>query len=639
MKPVFTGEQKEVLAITQGTHLVLAPPGSGKTELLAARIEKGVRDGYREDEMICLTFTNRAARGMKERIRARLPYNKIIIGNLHHYAARFLYSNKLISPSTAVLDEVDTEQLLDEAKKDAGYPRKGEKAAATSVLLQVNNYYKQQKMGFPENLLVEPDFENIKSVDLIKIVCRRYEELKEESDVIDFDDMLSLTYKSLTDKQEGWQYCNFRWMQVDEVQDMNPIQWFIVKSIASEDCLSVYFGDYEQAIFSFMGAKLESLHKIEKECRLDVKNGIHNFQANFRSPSYLLDILVEYAEKRLKPRWKKPPVSMVKEEKKPGYLKMISIDGEWPQEAKYIVSKLLPELEKDNSRTAIIVRYNQSADILSDEMKIKEIEHFKISGFDLFKRKTVKGLMSFLSVFNDKFDRMAWARLFFIFGKIKTLKEARHLTNDIFKLRLLPTDFLGTNNDVSEDFGDNNKAIKRFKVNFEGLYTDIISKFGENISLEDISKQYFNYLVKNEIVPAKEIDKWEIAEIDKLFRHMKKISADDGLIMLKERIDRYVPDYKTYNEADLATGDEKIYLSTVYKAKGLEFDNVIVAEAVTDVYPSWASKHPRKKMKTQEHYMSHCPVHVNVYILPVIPNQSIRMAGYFQESLLPSLIV
>ena len=218
-------------------------------------------------------------------------------------------------------------------------------------------------------------------------------------------------------------------------------------------------------------------------------------------------------------------------------------------------------------------------------MKIKKIDHFKISGFDLFRRKSVKGLMSFLSVFNDKFDRMAWARLLFIFGKMKTLKEARHLTNDIFKLRLLPTDFLGNNNDVTEDFGDNNKVIKRFKVNFEGLYNDIVSRYGENISLEDISKQYFNYLVKNELAAAKEIDEGEIAEIDKLFRHMKKVSADDGLMMLKERIDKYVPDYKTYNEADLATGNEKIYLSTVYKAKGLEFDNVIVAEAVSDVYP------------------------------------------------------
>jgi DNA helicase-2/ATP-dependent DNA helicase PcrA len=135
---------------------------------------------------------------------------------------------------------------------------------------------------------------------------------------------------------------------------------------------------------------------------------------------------------------------------------------------------------------------------------------------------------------------------------------------------------------------DNGKLLNRFRNKFKRLYYDSISKFEDNVQLETIVDHYFNH-------SGDGLDNQEKAEVEKLTRHMSRIDRNDNTTSLKERINKYIPDYKRYKESDLITGDEQVYLSTVYKAKGLEFDNVIVAEAVNGIYPYWASNTEEKK--------------------------------------------
>lgn len=478
---VFTEEQKKVLAIEKGVHLVLAPPGSGKTELLAARVENAVSNGYKEDEIICLTFTNRAAKGMKERVESKFPDNKIIIGNIHHYCSEFLFKNQLLPQFTSILDEEDAEQILNEAKAELSYPE-NERDLYNNVkkpkvynpsLQKLNTCIKQRELNFPEDLLVEPDYTTIPQIDLARRVCRKYESLKAEYDLMDFDDILTRTYYFLRNKKETYSICNFKWIQVDEVQDMNPLQWAILRLIANEKCLSVYFGDYEQAIFSFMGAQLRSLHKVEEECKNTPGNGIHNLQKNFRSPSYLLSIFVDYAQTLLKPIWKQRPIANITETAGEGYLRIYTVNGQVEAEATFITKEILPELRKDGSKTAIIVRVNDTADIISQKLTDNGIEHFKISGFDLFRRASIKGLMSFLSILDNEFDRMAWARILFLFGKMDSLKEARGLANNLFKCGLPPADILANQTSSLLTFSNNfkNGRMVIFDTETTGLDT------------------------------------------------------------------------------------------------------------------------------------------------------------------------
>lgn len=778
-----TDEQQKILDIRRGTHLVLAPPGSGKTELLAHRVFNAKNDGYSDSEIICLTFTNRAAKGMNDRIAEKYPNNKIIIGNIHHFCSKFLFQNKLVSLNTSILDEEEADQLIEELKTEFQYDVK----VYNPELIKLATYLKQKEFGFSEELFIKPSEADIPYVWSAKELCEAYNKEKQENNYLDFDDLLTLTYYHLT-HNEGREFLldKFKWLQVDEVQDLNPLQWAIINEItATKDALVVYFGDYEQAIFSFMGAKLDSLHKLEKTIKSNHQNGIHNLLKNFRSPSYLLEIYIKYAETHLTPSWKKPPYSNIKMDAPKNALNIFKVVGDIYQEAYCISKEILPPLLNGEDKTAIIVRFNKSADVISQSLNKNNIPHFKISGFDIFRRKTVKGLMAFFSIIQNEYDRLSWGRLFFEFNIFTTLKQSRAFINDLNLKGLTPIDilkydanssrlveffdifenkemvvfdtettgldtqkddiiqiaaikisngevkeifevYINTTKDITEsekihhiskekldkdgtshskglmDFlnfcgrdavlvahniaydydilfhnvdkyckeslkdycsekfdtitiarllypslssyklkdlihflkveGENShnalddvKAtvslikrlndkfsyttrseqkdflsdvknaliLQKFIERFNTPYSFIQAQLSSNFTLRQVAEYYFDYHKEvfspknNEEELKNWLEEWndEMREVDKLLKHFSFYTENNHSEILSKKIDRYIPEYKMFKESDLYLGTEKVVVSTVYKAKGLEFDNVIVAETTDETYP------------------------------------------------------
>ena len=104
-------EQQKIVDLESGQHLVLAPPGTGKTELLVHRIRKAIQH-IPHDQIACLTFTNRAAKNMVDRIRQEIGENDVFIGNIHSYSSKFLRKNNLIPQITSMMDEEDTDLLF-----------------------------------------------------------------------------------------------------------------------------------------------------------------------------------------------------------------------------------------------------------------------------------------------------------------------------------------------------------------------------------------------------------------------------------------------------------------------------------------------------------------------------------------------
>jgi DNA helicase-2/ATP-dependent DNA helicase PcrA len=795
-----TEEQQKILDIKEGLHLVLAPPGSGKTELLAHRVFNAKNNGLQDSDIICLTFTNRAAKGMKERIEEKYPNNEIVIGNVHHFCSLFLFRNNLIPLNTNILDEEEADQLLEELKEQFNYPSSNEKIYNPD-LIKLATYLIQKELGFPEDLFLKPKLSDIPDPWKAKKLCEAYNKEKQDNNYLDFDDLLTLTYYNLTHTDKtNLLLSQFKWVQVDEVQDLNPLQWAIIHEITAPNAHVVYFGDYEQAIFSFMGAKLDSLHNIEKICKSNPKNSILNLCKNFRSPSYLLDIYIKYAETHWTPTWKQRPYSHLKQEVPEKSLCIFKVKGKIDDEADYISKSILPILFGNEDITAIIVRFNKSADIISNALKRQNIPHFKISGFDIFRRKTIKGLMAFFSVFQNEYDRLSWARIFYEFEVIKTLKESRAFVNNLHTKGITPIDileyygkssrlseffnifsnqemvvfdtettgldtegddiiqiaavkiangkikdtfevYINTEKDITEsekvhhiskthlniygvshekglsDFmqfiGENavlvahnirydysilkhnlqryckkslsdyckqqfdsitiakliypnfasyklkdlldflkvegvnshnalddvkatvslieklyldfcydlkqsqnvylqdiqntlifNKLITKFK----NLYSVILNQIDTHTTLNQLTKYYFEYYrnlfaPKDEEKRKKWICEWndEMREVDKLLKHIDFYTNKDDGLTLSQKIDKYLPEYRMFKESDLYIGTEKVVVSTVYKAKGLEFDNVIVAEATDDTYPYiWMLERDYKNARSEE---------------------------------------
>lgn len=433
----LTEEQQVIVELCKGEHLVLAPPGTGKTELLAERLSNAIKKGVRQENMICLTFTNRAAANMLERTAKKIGEHKIFIGNLHSWCSEYLRKNKIVPQNVSLLDEEDSLLIIDELKDeiytdniDGGLEDRGE-------LIKLNTFLKQKELGFSDEILLPANLTDTAKMlyQEILVLCEKYEKIKKDSLFLDLDDLLTLSYCNILKNKSN--PC-ISWLQIDEVQDLNPLQWAIVNAITDKKkSHRVFFGDYEQAIFSFMGAKSDSLNNIRQ-------NGAesHYLYDNFRSPQYLLDLYNKFANSWLNPDWAKSPIANSKLKKQKHSLTLIKVDGCQYTEANWVVSKKLPQEPKNT--TAILVRSNRAADLYADVLSRKNLRYFKVSGVDLFRRKEIKDLLAFFNILIKSEDRKSWSRVVWLYAKIRTLKESRKIINEMWCSGIRPLDFIDT---------------------------------------------------------------------------------------------------------------------------------------------------------------------------------------------------
>jgi DNA helicase II / ATP-dependent DNA helicase PcrA len=521
-KTQLSQEQQKIVDLDSGQHLVLAPPGTGKTELLVYRISKAVKH-IPEDQIACLTFTNRAAKNMVDRIHQEIGENDVFIGNIHSFCSKFLRKNNLIPQITAMLDEEDTDLLFKEIMLDLNVSD-----LKPNELSQFNSFLKQQSMGFEARICQVSPFNDFRETEGRKI-CTRYEEIKKESNLIDFDDLLNLTYdhfnRDLNLKSP------IKWLQVDEAQDLNPLQWAIIDKIANKNLSHrVFFGDTEQAIFSFMGASIENLYQIQEE------STTHSLATNYRSPQYLLNLYNQYAKHVLNVDWEHNPIANENIPYSSGDLQKFYIQGSSqedivsnrviPSIVKGFTSKKLDSysdaelielglkrgLKSDNIEyirgelidgSAILVRLNKEAQKfqIALERNNSNLEVFVIAQFDLFKRTIVKDLMSVLSVIVKERDKVAWTRIFSIFGGT-SLKAARPLIDSLFRSGIKPLDFIESSDyevDYLNNFLDiyNNQRVVVFDTETTGLNIDREDDIIEIAAIEIIKGQIGESFVVN----------------------------------------------------------------------------------------------------------------------------------------------
>ena len=168
--------QKKVIEATGGHYLVLAPPGCGKTQMLTERIVYAHEHGIDYDEMICLTFTNRAARGMTERIARRIgdqSATDVFVGNVHRFCSKFLFENSIVPPESSVIDEDDAVSILaqqlgeDEYKVMANSVRRREYA----TVFHLANMMHQIRNAHPKNLRIHPECINYDDIFAMRRIC------------------------------------------------------------------------------------------------------------------------------------------------------------------------------------------------------------------------------------------------------------------------------------------------------------------------------------------------------------------------------------------------------------------------------------------------------------------------------------
>lgn len=513
--------QREVIEAQGGFHLVLASPGCGKTQILTERIRRAHDvEGVAYADMLCLTFTNRAARGMLERINANIADSSVgdvFVGNVHRFCSKFLFGNGLIAAESSVIDEDDAISILARYMGEDEYSVLGDfkRRREYSVIFHLESMMHQIAMGHPKALRTNTDCINADDVKAMLRICsvrgcafdatamidiynnvetyrdlttadtpdygdcqiihrllrkmqlaQQYHQYKKQNNLLDFHDLLLFTYDALNADAAQTEYKRYTWVQVDEVQDLNQLQLAIIKLLTARAYRTVMFlGDEQQAIFSFMGAKLDTLTALKQQsaCQL------HHLSVNHRSPKYLLDIFNTFAaeELHIDPALL-PDAGLQLQAPLLGNELALLYSETYEQEVRDCVQfvdrlrTMFPE-----STTALIVNANRDAEDISGELTRRGIGHFKVSGSDLFSSPELKLLFAHLAVLNNEFNFLAWARLVKGVGVYETNASARNFVRALFDRAILPSDLLRSAADEAEGQNAATTYLQRFVRSYE----------------------------------------------------------------------------------------------------------------------------------------------------------------------------
>lgn len=513
--------QREVIEAQGGFHLVLASPGCGKTQILTERIRRAHDvEGVAYADMLCLTFTNRAARGMLERINANIAdssVGNVFVGNVHRFCSKFLFGNGLIAAESSVIDEDDAISILARYMGEDEYSVLGDfkRRREYSVIFHLESMMHQIAMGHPKALRTNTDCINADDVKAMQRICsvrgcafdaaamvdiynnvetyrdlttadtadygdcqiihrllrkmqlaQQYHQYKKQNNLLDFHDLLLFTYDALNADSAQTEYKRYTWVQVDEVQDLNQLQLAIIKLLTARAYRTVMFlGDEQQAIFSFMGAKLDTLTALKQQsaCQL------HHLSVNHRSPKYLLDIFNTFAaeELHIDPALL-PDAGLQLQAPLLGNELALLYSETYEHEVRDCVQfvdrlrTMFPE-----STTALIVNANRDAEDISGELTRRGIGHFKVSGSDLFSSPELKLLFAHLAVLNNEFNFLAWARLVKGVGVYESNAAARNFVRALFDRAILPSDLLRSAADEADVQNAAVTYLQRFVRSYE----------------------------------------------------------------------------------------------------------------------------------------------------------------------------
>lgn len=479
--------QRTVVLAPDGHHLVLAPPGCGKTHILASRVRWAHSHGVGFEDMLCLTFTNRAARGMINRIGEVMAGEDLAplhVGNVHHYCSRFLFEQQVVPADSSIVSDEETISILadythdDEERVISDY----QSSRNYQQILFFSHLMDQMRHGHPWSLYLHPEALTEGDREALRYLCnrqkkpfavealieiypcaenyfddadaaprevagkvrtllkkmyyaRRYAEYKADNHILDFEGLLLKTYDAYRADMQG-RLRRYRWIQVDEVQDLNAMQLAIIDLLTAKERATVLFlGDEQQAIFSFMGAKVERLNEIKLRC----KGHIHHLRQNHRAPSYLLGVLNRYAEAQLGIDPELLPLAGNDEQAQPGDLQIIY--GATMEDEIRLICEKVQELQTQGT-TAVVVSSNADANRVSQSLTDQGLTHFKVSGRDLFDTPDVRLLFAHLSVLSNEHNFIPWARILRGVGVFDTHSLARRFSRKLLQLALTPDDLL-----------------------------------------------------------------------------------------------------------------------------------------------------------------------------------------------------
>ena len=580
--------QRAAVLYTQGPSLVIAGAGSGKTRVLTYKIAHLLQQGYHPWSILALTFTNKAAREMKERI-ANLVGGEsaryLWMGTFHSMFLRILRAESAelgFSPKFTIYDAADSKSLIRAIIKEMKLDEKQYKPGAVQARISSAKNHLVTPASYAANKEAYEGDCNAR-MPAIRDIYRHYWERCRQADAMDFDDLLLYTFLLFRDKPEvlARYQQQFGYVLVDEYQDTNYAQHCIVLQLSKQHQRVCVVGDDAQSIYSFRGADIDNILYFTKVYP-DTK--VFKLEQNYRSTQTIVcaaNSLIAKNQRQIRKE--------VFSEKERGEALGVFQAYSDIEEADIVVNKIIELRRREQlkySDYAILYRTNAQSRVFEEAMRKRSIPYRIYGGLSFYQRKEVKDVIAYFRLVVNPNDEEAFKRIInypargigdTTLGKI--VAAASEYGVSLWTVLLEPLAYgLNFNKGVTA-------KLQAFKTLMLGFMNDSLAKTAAEMGQDIIQRAGIMNEVCQDNTPENLSRKENIEELVNGMGDFcaQRLEEGDTNITLTD----YLSEVSLLTDQDSDDdSEEKVTLMTVHAAKGLEFPVVFVVGLEEELFPS-----------------------------------------------------
>lgn len=583
MEDIFNGlndKQAQAVRATEGRVRIVAGAGSGKTRVLAHRYAYLVNEvGIDPANILCMTFTNKAAQEMKSRISKLVASAHVndFVCTIHGFCVKVLRKEiyRLGYPRTfRIIDEEDSKALAKQVMEEMNLERT--EVTTTQFLKNVAYYKSVADNDYIGNIILG---NNIPSPDSISDV-ERFTQLQLKGFMLDFQDLIAFAlyiFDHFEDAKHYWQDM-LNYIMVDEVQDCSKIDWRVINTLAEKHGNLFIVGDPDQAIYEWRGAKPDSFNKFQADTDIILNQ-------NYRSTPNILNVANSVIKNNIN-RIPKDLFTKNENQQKTLYYHAQTEKDEGDWIAKQIL-KLVVEGNK-YSDIAILYRASFQSREIEQAMMRYHVKYTVWGGVRFFERKEIKDAISYLRLVAYQDDLS--------FMRVVNTPSRKFGKASLAKLQLL------ANQERETLYNTLKKYLYKKEFNKEPLsnFIQMIEEYRETAPKTKISDLLESLLVDSGLkeLLRKDEDEERLENVEELMnaiQHYEKENKDDGCTL-----DDYLQDVALYTNADYKDDGETVRMMTIHQSKGLEFPYVFVCGLTEGIFPSHKSIRERKRAAEEE---------------------------------------
>ena len=570
--------QKEAVTYKDGPLLILAGAGSGKTRVLTTRIAYLIKEcNVSPYNILAITFTNKAAKEMKERIEKLIGKTSLIASTFHSFGVRILRENyeKLgFTSNFSIMDSDDSLTLIKKILKDLGYDSK-----------TFSPYMIRNKISSCKSEFVLPDeyktYVRNEEDDVVFKVYKKYQELLKKNNSVDFDDLLILPIKLFDENKDVLEYYQdrFKYILIDEYQDTNKAQYLLVKMISAKNKNICVVGDDSQSIYSFRNADYRNILNFEKDYK---SCKVIKLEQNYRSTKTILnaanDVIKNNVYKKDKNLWTENETG----EKINYYRGYDEVD-----EAFYLIRKI-KELVKNGvsyADIAILYRTNTQSRVFEENLLKENIPYRIVGSFYFYSRKEIKDLIAYLRLIHNPDDDISLLRV------INTPKRGIGLKS-IAKLENISSTY---NTSIFSSITEGKE------LEFKNIILELQQKASEVTLTELIDLVLDKTGMKKALQDEKTLEAdIRLENLEEFKSITKTFEEKEGIISLEDFLLEIalVSDSEEYKD-----DPNRVTLMTVHSVKGLEYPYVFIVGLEEGLFPHRNSSFEKEDLEEERRLM------------------------------------